>query len=137
MEHTIKKLKRISLLFIGALFIIGCSSKKASTEYLLLLPKEFDLRVKAEKNPQIIDVRTPEEFQNGSMLGANNLNYLDGTFEKSIKALDSTKTVFVFCAKGGRSAKAAELLKSNGFVSVIDLKGGFSVWENSDPFPQQ
>ncbi len=137
MEQIKLNLKKISLLLIGFAFIIGCSSQKSSSEFLILSPKEFDQRLKAEKNPQLIDVRTPEEFGNGSMYGANNFNYLDGTLEKVMASLDSTKTVFVFCAKGGRSAKAAKLLKSRGFVSIIDLEGGFAVWEVSDPFPKE
>ena len=134
MEHFRKIIKTTLILFCSAV-LLGCntSSTEAKEGVLLLEPNEFDQRLVLEKNPQIIDVRTPNEFSEGSIIHAVNFNILDGTLKKNISKLDSNKTVYVFCQKGGRSAKAVELLKESGFKSVIELKGGMDAWYKSDP----
>ena len=38
----------------------------------------------------------------------------------------------IYCASGGRSGKAAKILKKNEFTHIIDLKGGFTAWENAE-----
>ena len=129
MEY-IKKSLRITIILICSIFITACNSTNSEEkeEYLLLEGSKFDERLAEEKNPQLIDVRTPEEFSNGTMMHAVNYNILDNTFNKKIHYLDTNKTVFVFCQKGGRSAKATEILKKNGFNSIIELKGGMDAW---------
>ncbi len=84
----------------------------------------------AQKYPavQIIDVRTPEEFQSGYIEGAINLNIQDDRFSEQILQLDKSKPVMVYCAKGGRSARAAAQLKEAGFQEVYDLPGGMEAW---------
>ena len=56
------------------------------------------------------------------------MDLLDGTFEKELNSLDKEKPVLVFCAKGGRSNTAANILVENGFNVVYDLKGGYTSW---------
>ena len=78
---------------------------------------------------QLIDVRTSREFSAGTIDGAKNIDYNGETFEKQMKKLDKTKPVLVFCAAGGRSENAAELLKEWGFTEVYDLEGGYNGWK--------
>jgi rhodanese-related sulfurtransferase len=78
---------------------------------------------------QLIDVRTPREFSNGFIEGAKNIDYNGDTFEKQMKKLDKTKPVLVYCAAGGRSENAAELLQEWGFKEVYDLEGGYNGWK--------
>jgi len=118
-------------------FIAACSGTegKAQTEKKiiesyneLLKPIEFRNRIEVEKNLQLVDVRTPQEFKGGSIPKAINYNLLDGTFEKSLKNLDPKKAVYLYCAKGGRSGKAAIILKKNGFTKIVDLSGGYTAY---------
>ena len=78
---------------------------------------------------QLLDVRTPEEFKSGYIAGAKNLNFYDDDFAQQIAKLDKTKPVMVYCAKGGRSASAAEQLNQAGFSKVYDLTGGMYAWK--------
>ena len=78
---------------------------------------------------QLIDVRTPREFSNGFIEGAKNIDYNGDSFEKQMKKLDKTKPVLVYCAAGGRSENAAELLQEWGFKEVYDLEGGYNGWK--------
>lgn len=100
----------------------------ANASYIKLSPLEFKEALTKDNTPQIIDVRTPKEFTNGSITGAINYNILDGSLQKQISKLDKDKTIYVFCAVGGRSGKASKLLLDQGFKKVVDLKGGYNAW---------
>lgn len=106
------------------------SAKQSSTEvdYKVLAVDEFKVALEKEDNPQLIDVRTANEYAAGSINGAKNYDFLNGTFQKTMETLDKSKPVFVFCAVGGRSGKASALLQKNGFTQIIDLKGGYNGW---------
>ncbi len=78
------------------------------------------------KNIVLVDVRAPEEFAGGHLENAININWFDEDFSAQFDAMDKTKTIYVYCKKGGRSAKAAKLLDSLGYT-VVDLLGGFDV----------
>lgn len=81
-----------------------------------------------EENPDVIilDVRTPEEFKSGSVENAINLNIYSPNFIDEIRALKRTEAYLLYCAVGGRSSTASELMKNEGFTSVFNSKKGFS-----------
>jgi rhodanese-related sulfurtransferase len=72
----------------------------------------------------LIDVRTPEEFVAGHLENAININWYDEDFAEQVAQLSKENTMYVYCQKGGRSAKASALLDSLGF-RTIDLTGGY------------
>lgn len=69
----------------------------------------------------LIDVRTTEEFAEGHLEGALNLNVEDGTLEQALSGLDPNDTYQVYCRTGRRSAIAYDLMVANGFTNVSDL----------------
>ncbi len=81
-------------------------------------------------NPEIqfIDVREPAEFNRVHAKGATLIPL--GEVESRMGELDSTRPVFVICARGGRSLKAAKLLKRKGF-DVSNVSDGTIGWVNS------
>lgn len=89
--------------------------------------QKFHKNLIGTKNAQLIDVRTPEEYEDGHLRDAINYNVMDSTLEKNIDNLNKKKPVFVYCQAGVRSQKAAELLEQNGF-KVFNLAGGFDEW---------
>jgi phage shock protein E len=76
----------------------------------------------------LVDVRTPEEFQQGHLDKALNINLFDPDFEERFSAMDKEKTIYVYCKVGGRSAKAQEKLTAMGFKSVVNLEGGYDAY---------
>ncbi len=78
----------------------------------------------------ILDVRTPEEWSEGTISNAKKINYHDEDFVNQIENLDKTKPVLVYCKRGGRSASAAEILKEQGFTKVYNLDGGITAWKD-------
>lgn len=81
---------------------------------------------------QLIDVRTPEEFSEGHIENAKNINIMGDDFDAQVAALDKTKPVMVYCKSGGRSAKASARLKELGFTTITDLEGGITNWNSEN-----
>ena len=83
-----------------------------------------------EKRQQvvIVDVRRPDEFTGelGHVPGSS-LVVLD-TLPQRIEELPKDKTVVFVCRSGNRSGKATAFAKTQGFVSVFNMKGGMLLW---------
>jgi rhodanese-related sulfurtransferase len=77
----------------------------------------------------ILDVRTPEEFAEGHISGAVNVNLLPPDFESRLGALDRAKTYLVYCRSGNRSAKAIQAMNRLGFRSVYHMFEGIVGWQ--------
>lgn len=88
---------------------------------------EFVRTYQATPNAQLLDVRTPAEWRQGKVTAATCVDYTSADFKQGIAKLDKTKPVFVYCAVGGRSIKAAKVLQDAGFKQVYNLTGaGFT-----------
>ena len=121
----------ILVLFMSIISLASCQSNKQEsnkTVNKVISSKEFKTLLSESTDYQLIDVRTKSEYAEGTIKDAINLDILDGTFEKALKNLKKEVPVFVFCAKGGRSGKAAKILNEKGFNMVYDLEGGYANW---------
>ena len=80
---------------------------------------------------QLVDVRTPEEFAEGRIPGAVNIDWNGGAFlSQARERLDATRPVYLYCRSGRRSASASKELSKAGF-SVFNLLGGYLAWTES------
>ena len=79
----------------------------------------------------ILDVRTPEEFAEGHLEGALNIDIYDENFDQQLEMLEKDQPVFVYCKAGTRSEEAGRHLRQLGFNQIYDLKGGIMAWENN------
>ena len=89
----------------------------------------FSKKIQETENPQILDVRTPEEFASEHIDKAENVNWLSDSFAVKVAKLDKSKPVFVYCKSGGRSQKAAAKLAELGFTTIYELEGGILKWD--------
>jgi sulfur-carrier protein adenylyltransferase/sulfurtransferase len=81
---------------------------------------------------RIVDVREPNEFQINRIPGSELIPL--GDVPKRYAELDPNEEIVVHCKMGGRSAKAADFLRSVGFKRVLNLKGGVLDWvDKVDP----
>jgi rhodanese-related sulfurtransferase len=94
----------------------------------LLNPDDFEAKA-LQTGVQLVDVRTPAEYQAGHIANAANINFNDPEFKANIEKLDKTKPIAVYCAAGGRSGKSANLLAQMGFKTIYDLQGGMGAWK--------
>lgn len=97
-----------------------------------LEPSFFQAKMSETENAQILDVRTPGEFEKGYISSAMNINVNDASFEQKLAAVSKEKPVFVYCLSGGRSGSASKRLQKLGFTIVYDLKGGILAWQNGN-----
>jgi phage shock protein E len=79
----------------------------------------------------VLDVRTPEEFKEGHIAGAKNIDFNGDDFEKQIAGLDKNKTYVVHCAAGGRSAQACKIIEKVQLPSTYHMYEGFRAWEKA------
>ena len=77
----------------------------------------------------ILDVRTPQEFAEGHIPGAININFHDPGFEAALDTLNKEKQYEVYCRSGNRSGKSIDLMTKKGFKRIHHLKGGMLEWE--------
>lgn len=83
----------------------------------------------ADENAVILDVRTQNEFDEGQIPKAINIDIYEGQgFIEKLEALDKTKNYYVYCRSGARSANACEVMKGLGFKNAYNLSGGFLEW---------
>jgi len=106
------------------------SQPKADTKIVHADPAEAKKLV-SEKKVEVVDVRTPKEYEGGHIAGAKNIDFQAADFEKKLAELDRGKTYLVHCAAGGRSTKSLESFKKLQFKSVVHLDGGLRVWEKA------
>jgi len=126
-----KKVLSIILLIFVLLFSTSCVDKNADSSDIKLVTAEEMKKIIELEDVQLVDVRTPAEFEQTHIKSAQNIDFRSPTFEEDIKKLDKTKPVVVYCQAGGRSSKCAKKLKDAGFEKIYDLEGGLSKWEHS------
>src|SRR5262245_19828123 len=81
---------------------------------------------------RIIDVREPNEWQINRIPGAQLIPL--GEIPRRYAELDPDEELVMQCKVGGRSAKAADFLRSVGFKRVLNLRGGILEWiDKVDP----
>ncbi len=105
--------------------------KPATANIADMTPEELKQRLDAGDKLFVLDVREPNEYQicnlGGHLIPLNDL-------PKRVSELDPASEIVVHCKMGGRSAKAVDFLKQQGFANVHNLVGGINAWaERIDP----
>lgn len=119
-------MKNLVSIIIFFSFIFGAMAQENKT--IVLDPADFKKAI-AQEDVQIIDVRTQEEFDLGSINDALNIDYFkQDLFNEEVQKLDKSKPVYIFCRSGNRSQKSAVILEQLGFEKIYELKGGYTSW---------
>ncbi len=93
-------------------------------------PEELEEKItQLPKNHQLLDVRTPEEYQKGHLPGAQNIDVMQASFREEIQKLSPENTYYVYCRSGVRSRRACQIMQTQGFSDVINLQGGIMAWK--------
>lgn len=113
---------------LSAMFgFTGCGNAQNSAGYTNMDVNEFANFITGD-GVQLVDVRTPEEYAQGHIADARNIDVFNRDFlQEAEKSLDKSKPVAVYCRSGKRSADAARILSQAGF-KVVNLKGGIIAW---------
>ncbi|WP_405101222.1 rhodanese-like domain-containing protein [Oceanobacillus sp. FSL H7-0719] len=92
--------------------------------YLKVLTQ--DQWVEGYRKAQLIDVREPQEFDAGHILGARNIPVTQ--LKQRLVEIRKDKPVYLYCQKSSRSSRAAQILHKKGYEDIYQLKGGFKNW---------
>ena len=96
--------------------------------YGIITPEQLKLRLDIGESPVLIDVRQPEEHEQGCI--PNSLLIPLDNLSSKIEELEHFKEheLILYCRSGGRSAAACEYLYARGF-NVVNLVGGMLDWK--------
>ncbi len=107
MARITKLVIGVAIAMAATLFVTGCSS---STDTVTI-----------SGSTVIIDVRSPEEFAQGHLEGAELIDFNAGDLEAALTELDPDAEYVVYCRSGNRSSQAVAMMEDAGFTNVTDL----------------
>ena len=120
-------MKKIIAILSLVVFFASCKGQTTNAVQTIDV-KTFAEKLQTTKNPQLLDVRTPQEYAVEHITNATNANWNASDFVAKASNYDKTKPVFVYCKVGGRSVQAAEKLSRLGFTTIYNLEGGIMKW---------
>lgn len=129
--NRIIKTRRLAFTLLISIATLSISAQAQTTHNDGLIKERRFRQLLKKENVVLLDVRTPEEYQNGYIPKAKLIDVLQSDFLDSIQGLDKNKTYLLYCRTGKRSQKALTIMKENGFKRVYHLKGGFSEWNGA------
>lgn len=92
----------------------------------VMMPEELVTRLEAGETFELIDVREAHEWDAGRFESARHIPL--GSIAQRTAEIPRDRDVVVYCAMGGRSARAVAILKEHGFENIINLEGGMQRW---------
>ena len=118
--------KIILTLFISSFLLFKCERLKAKSPQLISANQMKELL--EQDSVQLVDVRTVEEFCEGHIKNAINIDFLSPDFDFKMATLDNSKPLILYCRSGRRSAKSVLKLSDKDYVFIYDLEGGIVQW---------
>ncbi|KGX88860.1 hypothetical protein N784_00470 [Pontibacillus litoralis JSM 072002] len=114
-------------ILVAAALIIGYAVLKyvRQQQYLKTLTSE-QFR-EGYRKAQLIDVREPNEFKGGHILGARNIPVTQ--LKQRLQEIRPDKPVYLYCQNAARSTRAANILHKKGYKHLHQLQGGFKKWD--------
>jgi len=123
-------MKTLPLILISLFMTLSAHSEPAPTVKHLDPAAAAKLLTTKDK-PTVLDVRTAEEFAEGHLADAKNIDFMKSSFTEEVAKLDKKQPYLVHCKSGGRSAKTLAVFKKLGFENIYHLDGGIMAWEKA------
>jgi rhodanese-related sulfurtransferase len=122
---------------VGYIFVGSAPTQAdAGASFRTISPLEAKSLIETREDLLLVDVRSPEEFQGGSLPGATLIPFWD--FAKGRYDLPKDRPILLICAVGGRSLACGQLLATKGYREIYNLKGGLDAWvEQRVPLPRR
>ena len=121
-------MKHLLMIMMVAAMVVGCGGTQNKQSAIVTVGVEEFAEIMARKDVRLIDVRTPAEYAEGHLSGAENIDVKAASFAERIKGIEGT--VAVYCRSGKRSLMAAEQLAGQG-CTVYNLDGGIIAWQKA------
>ena len=121
----------LGLLIVGAIFFNSITGAVIYREPVFESLDPSSFKEKANSDVVIIDIRTPQEYSQGMIEGAINVDFYSPSFRQDLSALDKDKTYLIYCRTGSRTSQAVSVMQDLGFNQVYVLNGGIVNWYNN------
>lgn len=121
---------KTKLLLALAIFVASCGGATATAAGVELVSAQaaYDVTAEAPTDLVVLDVRTPDEFGEGHLADAVNVDFYAADFEGNLAALDKDVPYVLYCRSGNRSGTTAQLMRDLGFTEVYEVEGGILSW---------
>jgi rhodanese-related sulfurtransferase len=116
----------MTILIIALVVLIAVTVFRYFRQGMYLKTLTEDQFREGYRKAQLIDVREPQEFERGHILGARNIPVTQ--MKQRLVEIRPDKPVYLYCQGSTRSARAAQLLHKKGYGDINQLKGGFKKW---------
>lgn len=101
-----------------------------------LSQETWSFNLQNDKNAVVLDVRTIDEFADGIIPNAVNIDIFKGQgFIYKVEELDKSNNFYVYCKAGSRSAQACNIMNQLGFHNTFNLVGGIMQWQGEIVLP--
>ena len=128
-KESVIRLARVGFDRISGCLENGFEDWKSSKEEIDMIvnvePDELIMDIPFDENLMVLDVRKPNEFAEGHILGAVNLPLNEMTGPGNMSMIQESNNLYIHCTSGYRSVIAASLLKREGFHNLRNVPGGW------------
>ena len=90
---------------------------------------EFKTKIE-EGGYELIDLRTPEEFNSGHLEGASNIDFTHPDFHSLLEDMDKNKKYLLYCRTGNKSGQTLEMMQERDFTESYNMIGGIVEWND-------
>ena len=114
---------------ISLMLFVGCADSTQPNAAI----RDIDVQeaanlLKQDATVVVLDIRTPQEFQQGHIAGAENVDFRGPEFMEKIERLGRDKPYLVHCASGGRSTRSLSVFEELQFKQMYHLEAGINGW---------
>lgn len=124
----------LAMVFLANALLSNCQTPKENDGMIAkdVSAKEAQELLSRRQDIQLLDVRTPEEYTSGHLPKAQLVDISRmASFKETLEKMDKDKPTIVYCAVGGRSSRAKNVLTEMGFKEVYNLSGGIMAWQSN------
>lgn len=119
-------MKKLLFITLALLPCLGFAQKTISAKAAMDI-------ITGKENLQIVDVRTPAEFDSSAIQNAINIDYKNQNFKENILSVDKKKPILIYCRSGKRSYYAMIAMMQLGYTEVYNLQGGILAFKKEYP----
>ncbi len=130
MSLMLKQVNRVNRVWFIGIIIVASLLAACAPDIATVTPKQA-AEMLSQQKAIIVDVRENDEWQEQHITGAIHIPLDQVQARIAELAQYKNNTVIMQCRSGKRSEKAAKILKTAGFSSVYNLKGGILAWDNA------
>ena len=125
------KFRPITLMLLLALVLAACGGTATAEIQLVSASDAAGVLEDRASDVVLLDVRTPEEFNEVRVPGSINVDFYAADFASQLDNLAKDVPYVVYCRSGNRSGQTMDIMRDLGFSEVWDVDGGIISWNEA------